>query len=200
MGEEQEGDWSPAEPVSAPAASASEPVSAPAASASEPVSAPAASGLAPDETATPWHRQTRRAGGQCAAQNMEERRAQKGRAEWSSDYTPPGFKHFKTDDQGHFALGTVNLGDMKTARDLRNQNICLSPCTILCIQEATLSTQKAVVNAASNAVRHSYSGWMLQEFADPTFASKLSTHQQLMTAGNDSALAGDGGLLTIAQA
>ena len=49
--------------------------------------------------------------------------------------------------------------------------------------------------------RHSYSGWMLQEFADPTFASKLSTHQQqLMTAGNDSALAGDGGLLIIAQA
>ena len=140
MGEEQEGDWSPAEPVSAPAASAS-----------EPVSAPAASGLAPDETATPWHRQTRRAGGQCAAQNMEELRAQKGRAEWSSDYTPPGFKHLKTDDQGHFALGIVNLGDMKTARDLRNQNICLSPCTILCIQEATLSTQKAVVNAASNA-------------------------------------------------
>lgn len=216
MGEVEEGDWDVAEPMSAPAASApAEPVSAPAAPVSAPVpaiaasasgvalaeSAPAASGLAPDEPAAPCHRQTRRPGGKCAATSMEELRAQKGRQEWSSDYTPPGIKHSKNEDQGHFALGTLNLGDLKVARELRNQNICCSPCTILCIQEATLSTQRAVLNAASNADRHTYSGWRLQEFADPAFASELSTHQQqCVAAGSDSALAGDGGLLTIAQA
>ena len=171
MGEVEDADWDVAEPMSAPAASApAEPVSAPAAPVSAPAapvpaiaasasglalaeSAPAASGLAPDEPAAPCHRQTRRPGGKCAAKGMEELRAQKGREEWSSDYTPPGIKHSKNEDQGHFVLGTLNLGDLKVARELRNQNICCSPCTILCIQEATLSTQRAVLNAASNADR-----------------------------------------------
>jgi hypothetical protein len=172
--------------------------------AKEDVSALAASGSVPDVSALAApgrHRHVLRPGGKCRAKTLEEARLQKGREEWSSSFSAPGFKHTQNDDEGHFTLGTTNPGDKKDQREVRDENISMSPCTILCIQEANLAQQRALMNEASSADRSTYSGWKLQEFADDSFATKLCQHQQdLMAAGRDSALAGDGGLLTIAQA
>lgn len=146
------------------------------------------------------------AGGQApgptsAAQSLDDiaRVRQRRARSPSHQYERPGRTNLATGDSGHFSIGTINQGDLKAERHIRDLNMVLSPVTILLVQEATLRTQLALEEATGVTTGH-YAGWTLQVPADGTETDRTPHQQGLWESNADSALAGDGGLLTVAQA
>ena len=85
-----------------------------------------------DEKQEIWHQQQQRAGGRCMAGTLADRSVQclvEPAAGSSRDDWDMG------SNQGHFTIGSVNKGDKKDERQLRDKDILSSPCIVLFLQD-----------------------------------------------------------------
>ena len=78
-----------------------------------------------------WHAQQRRPGGRCMAGSLEDRQVEciEGPADQLVECLETG------STKGHFTLGSVNKGDLKIERALRDENILSLPCIVVFLQD-----------------------------------------------------------------
>ena len=163
----------------------------------------AASRHDPDESKlaqSECHRQNLRLNGKCGATSLRDAVKARGRVSWTNRPQLPGYTNPETGDNGSICLATVNAGDKAEAREHRDNNLSSFPATILCIQEASLGQERALLNGEVTE-QTAYRGWRLQTFKSSTCETPRCRHQQVRwLAKADDAEAGDGGLLTAVKA
>ena len=87
-----------------------------------------------------------------------------------------------SDSISSFMLQTKNMGDLRDARDLRDEDYRMSPATIVCIQECKKSTVRALA-ATDRENSPKALGWVVQDGADEFVKGPRSKDEYTIPGG-----------------